>query len=364
MANLFSEITIKNRKIKNRVVFPAMVVVDLDSPGSLVNEGHLKHFKWLADTDVGMIITGAAAVHPEGKMALNGLGIWSDEFIDGFSKIAQICHEKDAAIIMQLVHGGFRSETATSGLIAPSDFKEGDINARAMTKEEIKALQKDYVAAALRAKKAGFDGVELHGAHRYLISEFFSSVFNKRTDEYGGTPENRARFATEIIKEIRKQAGDDFIITCRMGANDPALADAIAIAKALEAAGADFLDVSYGTLTLIDMTNDASLEAPADFPHSGVVYAGSKIKENVSVPVASVWDIKTPEQANEIIEKGYADFVDVLRGILCDPEWVRKGKKGEAVDKCVNCKPACKWYGDRNQCPRYKKQDEAVRLKI
>lgn len=353
MANLFSPTTIRNHKIKNRIVFPAMVVMDLTVPDAKVTPEYLAHYDWLSACGAGMIVTGAVCVNAKGKLHDNQLGIWADDFLEGLEKIPPLCHKNDTVIIMQIHHAGYRTVPSSStSLVSSSDYEADGIVARALTVDEIHSLQQDFVNAAIRAEKAGFDGVELHGAHSYLISQFFSSRVNKRTDQYGGSPQNRARIATELIEAIRKATGPDFIVTCRMGCNDPNLEESIEIAKALEKAGADFLDVSYGNVPLPDVLAGKEPPVPEGFPFGGVTYSAGRIKKNVTIPVTTVFGIRTPKEANAIIENGYADFVDLLRAILVDPDWVQKAREGKEVILCLDCRPRCRWYEDRNKCPR------------
>lgn len=362
MSELFSEMKLKNCRIKNRVVFPAMVVCDLESPDGRVTPAHLRHYRWVADRGAGLVVTGAVCIAPEGRLSANQLGAWSDEFIEGLAEIPRICHERDVPVLMQIHHAGYRAVPAvTDELVSSSDCDENGIKARALTIEEIKELQDGFAAAALRAQKAGFDGVELHCAHIYLLDQFLSSSINKRTDEYGGSVENRTRFAAETLKKIRELTGPDFIVACRMGCNTPTLEDAAEIAKRLETAGADLLDVSYSTVPLPRISEGEGPQAPADFAYGGFVYGARKIKESVSVPVCTVWQIDSDE-AGTLVEEGHTDLVAVLRGILVDPDWVSRAKEGEKSRRCFHCRPVCRWFTDRTGCPAWQKLDPERRL--
>jgi NADPH2 dehydrogenase len=209
----------------------------------------------------------------------------------------------------------------------------------------------------LRAQKAGLDGVELHGAHGYLLTQFFSPVINKRTDAYGGKPANRVRFAGEIIQKIRQSAGNKFIIGCRLGCNEPGLNEGIEIAKELEAAGADVLHVSSGMGTIFPPDQNASLPVPADFKFSWLVYGGSEIKKHVKIAVIVVNGIRTPRQANSILEDGLADMAALGKGLLVDLEWANKARLEKKVAACLGCK-ICGFFKrgaePGEHCPRTK----------
>ncbi|MBR2743187.1 MAG: NADH:flavin oxidoreductase [Clostridia bacterium] len=368
MSGLFSEITINKTKLKNRIVFPAMLVCDINTPGGFVNESHLKHYQWLCDRGVAMIVAGASYVSENGKMTpVSQLGVSSDEHIPGLSKIPEVCHKNGVPVLMLINHAGVNAQ-GTNDLVASSVIKVeskifGTSISREMTKEEIKKYQKDYVDAALRCEKAGFDGVQVQCAHNYLFDTFLSSEKNKRTDEYGGSRENRARIAVETIKEIKKRVRPDFIVAVRMPYNAPTIEDAVEFAKLFEAAGADYIEVSWGTMSFVDITLGEGPKAPEGFKFDNIPYGASQIKKAVSIPVGGVWMMRS-ESAHEMIENGYSDTVDVLRGILIDPDWVEKAKEKKPSNKCFNCKPICRWYMDRTKCPQWNKLPEDVRLNI
>ena len=185
-----------------------------------------------------------------------------------------------------------------------------------------------FIAAALRAKKAGFDGIELHGAHGYLLSQFTSAFFNKREDEYGSDFKGRMKLATEIIRGIRAVCGSDFIIDFRLGANAPLLEDGIEIAKHLESIGVDILHVSHGG-SLLNLPR-----TPVGFEYNWIVYSGTVIKTHVKIPIITVNEIKTPDRAAWLIENGKADFVALARPQMADPSWANHVKDNEPINIC------------------------------
>ena len=354
MNNLFSPLKIRNAIIKNRAVMPPMVCFGFAGDDGLVTEKHIRHYEARAKGGVGLIIIEATCIDKSGRLSPDQLGLWSDEQILGFRRLAGICHHYGAKVLVQINHAGMVApKSVTISPLAPSDYlgkmMDDVISARALKLSEIRTLQSKYVAAALRAQKAGLDGIEFHGAHGFLISQFFSPRINKRTDVYGGSVDNRVRFVTEIITKIRQAAGSDFIIGCRMGCNEPDLKTSIKIAKILEQSGIDLLHVSVG----LRFPHGKGPAVPEGFNYNWIVYGGTEIKKYVNVPVIVVNGIKTPEQASYLVEKGLADFTAIGKGLLADPEWVNKAQTHKPIIPCINCK-RCKLFGPEGVCVQVK----------
>ena len=344
---MFLPITIKGKNIRNRVVMPPMVYFGRAGNDGLVTQQHIDHYMARAKGGTGLIIVEAACVHPEGRLSNDQLGIWSDEHIPGLKAIVDACHQYGAVVMIQIHHAGIKSPTSvTDRPVAPSPV-EGN-TACELTVEEIEEIRHCFVQAALRARKAGFDGIELHGAHGYLLSQFSSSLTNQRTDEYGGDLVKRMKLALDIIHDIRRELGHkNFIIGYRMGGNDPTLDDGIKIAKLLEEAGVDLIHVSAG-ITDPDIPLP---ETPKNFPFNWIVYCGTVINKHVSIPVIVVNNIKTGEEAALIIENRLADFVAIGRGHLTDPEWTNKAMDKLEATRCLDCKPRCRWFTVGDACP-------------
>lgn len=366
MNKMFSEINIGSLNIKNRIVMPPMVTFDYLEEDGLVTEEHIKHYEERAKGGVGLIIVEATCVNSKGRLSNKQLRVWSDEYIEGLSKIAEVCHKYGAKVLVQIHHAGLETpKSASEDIVAPSayegksNFDGRDVSARALTIDEIHSLQKDFLEAAVRVKKAGFDGIELHGAHSYLISQFFSPLANKREDSYGGSLINRTRFAVEIIEKIRENLGTDFIIGCRMGCNEPDLETSIKIAQELEKAGADLINVSSGFVAPTGIAPSDVPEVPEAFNYNFIVYGGTEIKKNVSIPVIVINDIKTPEQANCLIENDLTDFVALGRALLVDAEWVNKAGKNEKINLCLGCK-FCAWFKSGKACAGIRVQGKNI----
>ena len=354
MNNLFSPIKIRNTIIKNRVVMPPMVCFGFGGDDGLATEKHISHYEARAKGGVGLIIIEATCIDKSGRLSPDQLGLWSDEQIPGFSRLAEICHQYGAKVLVQIHHAGMVArKNITLSPLAPSNYQgkmmNDMISARALKLNEIHSLQEKYIAAALRAQKAGLDGIEFHGAHGFLISQFFSPLVNKRTDAYGGSLNNRVRFVSEIIAGIRQTAGNDFIIGCRMGCNEPDLKTSIKIAKTLEKSGIDLLHISIG----LRPPADKGPAVPEGFNYNWIVYGGTEIKKHVNVPVIVVNGIRTPEQAAYLIEQGLADFTAMGIGLLIDPEWANKAQNHAPIIPCINCK-TCKLFVRGGVCVQVK----------
>lgn len=345
---MFLPITIKGKSIRNRVVMPPMVYFGKAENDGLVTLGHVAHYEARAKGGTGLIIVEATCIDPDGRLSDDQLGIWSDEHIPGLRDIVEACHGYGAVVMLQIHHAGIKSPpSVTDKPVAPSPV-EGK-SAVELTLGDIETIKNKFVKAALRAKKAGFDGIELHGAHEYLLNQFTSKVTNGRTDEYGGDLKGRMKLSLDIIGDVRKELGNaNFIIGYRMGGNDPTLDDGIKIAKLLEDAGVDLIHVSSG---IADQEIPLP-ETPKNFPFNWIVYCGTIINKHVSIPVIVVNSIRTGEQAALIIENRLADFVAVGRGHLTDAEWTNKAMDKLEAISCLECKPRCHWFTNGDDCPR------------
>jgi 2,4-dienoyl-CoA reductase-like NADH-dependent reductase (Old Yellow Enzyme family) len=318
-----------------------------------VTDRHVAHYEARAQGGVGLIILEAHAINKAGRLASRQLGLWSDEHIPGLRRIADACHKHGAVVLVQIHHAGRNTpKDVCVPSLAPSDENTEKRQARAMTIDEIRATEQEFVDAALRAEQAGLDGVELHGAHGYLLCQFMSPITNQRSDAYGGDIAKRMRFGAETVARIRAAVKSDFIVGYRMGGNEPTLEEGIAIAQELERRGVDLLHVSSGI-----SAGDPPV-APEGFGHSWIVYHGSQIRKHVRVPVIVVYGVKTPEQALDIAGRELADFVAVGKGLLVDPEWANKAREKREILTCLGCATGCRWFVDSTKCLRLKKSRE------
>ncbi|MFZ4520360.1 MAG: hypothetical protein ACOYNC_01570 [Bacteroidales bacterium] len=349
MNALFFEYRLKQFNIKNRIVFPPVVCFHYSGEDGMITDRNIEHYQQLAAGGAGIIITEATAVWKDGRLAPFQLGLWTDEQIQGMSVVAQTINREGAVSLLQIHHGGLITHEMVSPVAKAPSVSANNPRSAEMTVDEIIEIRNAFIEAACRAQKAGFHGIELHGAHGYLLNQFASGFFNKREDEYGGTPEKNMRFAVEIVQGIRQRCGERFIIGYRLGANSPTLDDGILIARLLEGAGVDLLHVSHGgSLQNLPRT-------PKDFDYNWIVFSGITIRSQVHIPVIVVNEIRTRERAAWLVENNHADFVALGRPQLADPDWTNHVLNNEEVNACFSCKPKCKWYEDSTLCPARKR---------
>lgn len=347
MNKVFTSKKIGNIEIKNRMVLPPMVTFTFSDGNGFVSEKNIDHYAQIAKNGIGLIIVEATAIDPNGRLSTDQLGIWDDKYIEGLSKIADTIHENGAKAFIQIHHAGLKTtKGATDDIVSSSDYEDKRSRARELLEAEIKEIIRLFVKAAERAKAAGFDGVEVHGAHGYLLTQFFSEKVNKRSDKYGGSFKNRNRIAEEIYKCIRYKVGDEFIIGIRMGCNENSLEESIKRAESFETLGYDYLNISTG----FD-NSPIEEEVPEGFPGNFIVYGASRIKENVNIPVMGVNMIKEPSDISSLLNEDLLDFVAIGRGQLADYNFTRHLKDDEPILTCLECKP-CKWFSNGDNCPR------------
>ncbi len=289
---------------------------------------------------VGLIIQECADTSwPEGKNGPRELRMDVPDSITFLHDMTNVVHSFGTKIVLQLNHAGFQSNPVNCEArqsVCPSDF----MGARAMTNDEVKKVVQDFVNCAKNAQLAGYDGIELHAAHGYLLNCFLSSAANQRADEYGGPIENRFRMVGEIIRGIREECGRPFIVSVRLGAEDNpgnTLEDTVQICKLCEEAGADMVNISTGFNPPMELN-------PTQWAEEGLYLPWSEaVKREVSIPVAIVGKLKTPSFCAGIVESGKADLVCVGRQLLCDPEWPNKilRDRVDQIRPCLSCFDGC-----------------------
>jgi len=342
MSRITEQIHINTRVVHNRILMPALVCFNWANDDGFAIVNRARHYGKRAKGGTGIIVVEATAVHKEGRLCASELGLWNDEHIPQFAEIVQACKSEKSLVLVQLVHAGMYAVSKNIFSASTCDVKGREC--LEMTLEQIYVVKDDFIKASVRAYKAGLDGVEIHGAHGYLLNQFASKHTNKRDDLYGGNLEGRMRLSLEIVAEVRKATSEDFIIAYRYGVNDNTFAEDRLFAKKLEAEGVDLLDVSAG-IALNDV------EIPADFKFEMITYLGTQMKGHVTIPVASVCGIRTPEQAAFLLENELTDIVAVGRGLLADPDWTNKAITHQDVDVCYHCNPRCKFGINGHTCP-------------
>jgi len=342
MENLFSTFSIKGCKLKNRIVMPGLASFLIESDGSIPKEA-IEHYRLRAAGGPAMVIMEACAVAPEGIVSPHQARIYDDRFVEGLSKIARSMKGEGAVPAVQLHHGGRQTSAKVIGglPVAPSPLPCPSIRGevRPLTVDDIHKLVKEFGNAAERALEAGFELIEIHGAHGYLVNQFLSRFSNIRKDDYGGDIPGRTRFAQEIVREIRKRVGDQYPISFKISAMEFVegglnIEESIQILKILIKEGVDVVQVSAG--------NDATPEwicQPMFMEKACLTDFAWAIKKELDVPIMAVGRINDPLLAEDIIKSGKADLVCMGRGLLADPAMPNKAREGRLDDirTCIAC---------------------------
>lgn len=342
--NLFSPIKIKGLEIPNRSVMPPMGC-HLENRDGTVSDANLAYISRQASGGIGLVITEITAVHPTGAL---GIGVWDDKFIPGLTKMSEAIHQHGAKAAMQLHHSGRENyiglkkgyalgPSAVPSLVYGAAPKE-------MTIEDIQMIIDSFGQAAVRARKAGFDAVEIHGAHGYLLTQFLSAISNQRTDEYGGDFKSRARFMIEVVREVRKQVGPDFPVLLRLSVEEYirggfSTEDTKTIIPDLVEAGIDAFHASVGT----HGSPGGVTSAPPEFEPGWNVGRAQALKEVTDLPVIAVGRFNDPRLADKFIADGAADMIAFGRQQLADPDFLNKAKAGQydQIRRCIACNQGC-----------------------
>ena len=349
MTELFTPAKIGNCVIPNRLIVPAMVM-NLCTEDGMITERYIKYIEEKAKGGWGMVITEDYAVNENAKGYKFIPGLYNDEQIEGNRKLTETVHKYDTKLFCQMYHPGRQSKHDVNGNVqplAPSAIKDPfcmDLP-REITVDEIHQIVKDFGSTAKRAKAAGFDGIEIHAAHGYLISEFLSPFTNKRVDEYGGCFENRTRILDEIYACIRENVGRDFPVQVRISANEYLLggrteADTYELVRHLDELGVDAIHVSNGMYASPVIRQ---IIAPMYTEHAFNMDTAEQVKKLVSCPVIVTNRINDPKMADTILKMGKADFIGMGRGSLADPYLPAKAKAGqfENIRYCIGCLQGC-----------------------
>lgn len=319
LVHLLEPLEVKGLTLRNRIVMPPMHT-GLATSGGAVTENLIEHYI-RRSKELGLLIVEHSYVSLEGRLSANQLGIYDDRLVDGLERLSSRVHKMGTPVVIQINHAGRDASTEITGMEPVSPSSSG--NARQIRREDIGALVEAFVMAAERAVKAGFDGVEVHGAHGFLLNQFFSPLVNRRQDRYGGSLENRMRFPLEVVERVREKVGGRFLLY-RLGSDDldPAgvnIKDSKKFAVKLEEAGVDIIDVSGGLCG----SRPSQLQGRQGY----FIPQAQQIKKVVDIPVIGVGGITEPEYANTVIQEGKVDLVAVGRALLKDPDWTAKAIK-------------------------------------
>lgn len=321
---LFTPFDLKSVTIPNRIVMPAMCQYSATEDGDVTN-WHRIHYGARAVGGVGLIILEATAVEKRGRLSNRDLGIWDDKHITGLREVAELGKEHGSVMGIQIAHGGRKSWG--DELVAPSSLAFPEMGMpHALSTEEIKDVVESWRQGARRAHEAGFDVLQIHGAHGYLIHEFLSPLSNERTDEYGGSLENRMRFLLEIMQAVQEEWPEDKPLSVRLSAEDYldgglTIKDTVQISRVLKERGVGLMDISSGGILPAQIRLGPGYQVPL----------AEAVKKGVGIPTIAVGLITEPELAREVISNRRADFVALGRELLRNPYWVLEAKPDKEV---------------------------------
>ena len=333
MPHLFEPLTLRGVTLKNRIMMSPMCQYSADGDG-VANEWHYLHYPSRAVGGVGLIMVEATAVESRGRISERDLGIYDDRHIQGLARLVHLCHQHGAKVGLQIAHAGRKAWADNKAFgpeepVAPSaiPFDEGWNTPHALTREEIDEIVAAFRKGAGRALEAGFDVVEIHAAHGYLINEFLSPLPNRRDDEYGGSLENRMRLLHRVVGAVREVWPDRAPLFVRVSASDwvPGGMDVhqmVEIVKTLRSRGVDLVDASSGGVVPAPITQSPGYQVP--FAH--------RIKLDTGMPTAAIGMITTPELAEEILCNHRADLVVLGRELLRRPYWPLMAAAALGVD--------------------------------
>jgi len=342
MGKLFEPLKIGNLELKNRIVMAPMVTQFTNVDGT-VSDRMVEYYARRARGGVGLVIVEMAAVEKGGIAVSNQLRIDEEKYWEGLKRLASRIQAEGAKAALQIHHAGRQTSTLVSGSkpVAPSPIASPLIGEEPeeLSREEIQALVKKFAEAAGRAKELGFDAVEVHGAHGYLVCQFLSPQSNRRQDEYGGDLQGRSRFAREIIRSIREKVGTEFPVFFRFSAEEHVaggltVEEAPAIARLAEKAGADTVHVSAGCYGAFQW-----VVQPMSLPRGCLVEAANRVRQSVNIPVVAVGRINDVHLAEAVLEDRKADLIAMGRPLIADPDLPRKAAEGREreIRKCLAC---------------------------
>jgi 2,4-dienoyl-CoA reductase-like NADH-dependent reductase (Old Yellow Enzyme family) len=350
--DLFKPFSIGKLELRNRFVRSATWDNTADSRG-FVTDLSVARYEALGKGEIGLIINAFAYVSPPGQALPGQYGVHNNDMIPGLSRLTRAVHDGGGKIALQLVHAGLNSPyLARRGITSLAVSQRNDISEphREMTGEEIEGIIDDFAGAAVRAREAGFDAVQLHGAHGYLMSQFLSPIYNLRTDRWGGNAENSRRFHLELVKRVRKAIGEGFPFLVKLGIKDDdegglTLSEGIETAQRMIAAGIDAVEVSggVGRINAVPGKND-----PEPVPYRE---RAGDLRRAVDVPVMVVLGIRSIQTAQSIVDSGDADLISMSRPFIREPGLIARWRQGDrAPAKCISCGKCDVWNDEPIQC--------------
>jgi 2,4-dienoyl-CoA reductase-like NADH-dependent reductase (Old Yellow Enzyme family) len=339
MAELFEHTSIGSMSLSNRFVRSATWEGLADKDGSVTTK-LIEMMIELAKGEVGLIISSYAFVSPEGQSSPGQLAIHDDRFLPGLRDMAHAVHSAGGKIALQLVHGGCSSNPELSGLqpVGPSALSA----CREASGEDIAAIISAFARAAGRAKESGFDAVQIHAAHGFLLSQFLSPAFNKRKDEYGGELMNRARLSLEVVRRVREMAGPEYPLLIKLNSEDfleggMTREEAVQVASMLGKASVNAIELSGGTVASPEKLMPVR---PGKLTPKHEVYyreAAMLYKQKVTIPLMLVGGIRSYGVADALVQNGIADYISMSRPLICEPSLIKRWRKGDRrAAECVS----------------------------
>lgn len=339
MPDLFDPMTINKMELRNRFVRSA--TMDGIANQGVVSDAEIKLYQELAEGEIGLIVSHGLAPTKEGHTGPGQISVYSDESIPSLKKLVDIVHKGGGKIIAQILHGGWRCRQEFTGVppVGPSNTVNPRSGAqiRGLESDEVYKLVEDFVLAARRIKDAGFDGVQLHGAHSWLLSAFLSPATNKRDDEWGGSPEKNANLARSICRGIRKMAGPDYPIMIKLGIKDyhpdgKSASDGLVQARLLETDGVDCIEVSEGLEA--DQSHHIRLDALRPY----YLEECAEARKALSLPLILVGGMRQLSDMQAVLDRGIADAISMCRPFVMDPLLVKHFREGISENSgCTSC---------------------------
>ncbi len=358
MSKLFETTKINGMTLRNRFGRSATWEGMADEDGSCSSK-MVELMRNLAKGGVGLIITGHAHVLANGQASPFQTGLYTDDHIPGLRQVTDAVHDEAGKIVLQIAHAGCQALQRFTGTepVGPSVFENrGKAVCREITTDEIKETVKAFGRAAKMAKKAGFDGIQIHGAHGYLFSQFLSPFYNKRKDQYGGGLENRTRLLLEVYREIRNSIGDDYPVLLKVNSQDYVenglnINDMVSVSEMLQNEGIDAIELSGGTIHA-DRSHVPVRAGKLDSEDKEVYYreAAKAYKEKIKVPLILVGGIRSFNVADKLVNDETTDYVSLSRPLIREPDLINRWKSGDnGKATCISCnacfKPGVKGQG-------------------
>lgn len=348
MSILFEPIKLGNFEIKNRFVRSATYFALADEDG-FIGQPSVDLMRTLAEGGAGLIVTGYAYVMKSGQCFIDQNGIQSDEHITGYKKMTKAVHDAGGKIVMQIVHGGAGARTVSElggdymAVSVVDKMPDWGKKAREMTDEDIASIIHAFGQAARRVQEAGFDGVQVHGAHGYIVSQFLSPIGNRRRDKWGGSLGNRMRFAVEVTRAMKKAVDSDFPLMIKLGCRDYfqdrnvlTIEEGAEVAARLEQEGMSFIEISHGYIDGLYRKKFRGITTPEKEAY--LLEGVSVVREKTKGPLCLVGGMRSPSKIEEIISSGLVDCVSLCRPLIREPDLINRWQKGDLRPaECISC---------------------------